>query len=121
MNPSTTTSGLRGPIAIGLCALLGVGLCAVAAADPGAASRTVRAADLDPSSASGAHALYRRIRGAAQVVCSSFFLATDADRARCVRDATADAVQRIDRPALTAVYEASYPAAAPGGLLSQRR
>jgi UrcA family protein len=106
MNPSITSTGLRGLIATAICGLLGLGLCAVATADPGAASRTVKFADLNISNPSGAHVLYMRIRAAAQVVCSYYFFATDTDKAGCVRDATAAAVIKINRPALCAVYNA---------------
>jgi UrcA family protein len=116
-----TTSSLRGLIAIATFGFLGLGLCVVAAADPSASSRTVRFADLDISGPSGAHALYRRIRAAAQVVCSHYFLLTDTDKARCVQDAIADAVTRINRPTLSAVYEANYRTSVPRSLVSQAR
>jgi UrcA family protein len=106
MNSSTTSIGLRGLIASAIFGFLGLGPCIVAAADRGAESRTVKFADLNISNPSGAHVLYRRIRAAAQVVCSYYFFATDADKARCVRDATADAVTKINQPALSAVYNA---------------
>jgi UrcA family protein len=104
---SATSIGLRGLIASAILAVSGPGLCSVAAADPGAESRTVKFADLDLSRAAGAHALYRRIRAAAQVACSHYFFATDTDREHCVREATADAVTRINRPALSAVYDSN--------------
>jgi len=121
MHPSTTSS-LRALVATVILGLLGPGLCSVAAADPNAESRTVKFADLDISNPSGAHVLYRRIRAAAQVVCSHYFLATDTDKAQCVRDATADAVSRINQPSLSAVYNANNKTAAPPhGLVSQSR
>jgi len=107
MNPSTNSTGLRSLIATAIFAFLGLSLCVVAAADPSAHSRIVKYADLNPSDPAGAHALYRRIRAAAQVVCSYYFFATDTDRARCVRDATADAVTKINQPALSAVSSAN--------------
>lgn len=103
----STTCSLRGLIAIAIFGFLGLGLCVVAAADPSAASRTVKFADLDISKPSDAHVLYRRIRAAAEVVCSYYFFLTDSDKARCVGDATADAVTKINRPALSAVYNAN--------------
>jgi UrcA family protein len=120
MNPSTT-SGLRGLIATAILGFLGLGLCVVATADPSDESRTVKFADLDISNPSGAHVLYRRIRAAAQVVCSYYFFATDTDKARCVRDATADAVTRINQPALSAVYNANNKTSASSRLVSQTR
>jgi UrcA family protein len=121
MNSSTTSTGLRGLIATVIVGFLGPGLCVVAAADPSDESRTVKFADLNISNPSDAHVLYRRIRAAAQVVCSYYFLATDTDKARCVRDATADAVTRINQPALTAVYNANNRTSLPGSLVSQTR
>ena len=121
MNPSNTATGVRGLIASAVLGFLGLGLCVVAAGDPSAESRTVKFADLNVSSPSGAHALYRRIRAAAEVVCSSYFFATDADKARCVRDATADAVTQINQPALSAVYNANNKTSVPSGLMSQSR
>ena len=119
MNPSKASTGLRGLIVSAIFGFLGLGLCVVATADPGAESRTVKFADLNISSPSGAHVLYRRIRAAAEVVCSSYFFATDTDKARCVRDATADAVTRINQPALSAVYNTNNKASVPGDLVSQ--
>ena len=121
MKTSTTSTGLHGLIANAIFGFLGLGLCVVAAADPSAESRTVKFADLDMSSPSSAHVLYRRIRAAAQVVCSYHFFATDTGKARCVRDATADAVTRINQPALSAVFNANNKTSLPGSLVSQSR
>lgn len=121
MNPSATATGLRGLIATAVFAFLGLHLCVVAAADPRTESRIVKFADLNISNPSGAHVLYRRIQAAAQVVCSHYFLLTDTDKARCVRDATADAVARINQPALSAVYNANNKTSVTSGLVSQSR
>ena len=121
MKPFITSIGLRGLIATAIFSLLGLGFCVVAAADSSAESRTVKFADLDISNPSGAHVLYRRIRAAAQVVCSYYFFLTDTDKARCVRDATADAVTKIGQPALSALYNANNKTSAPSGLVSQTR
>jgi UrcA family protein len=118
---STTSTGVPGPIATAIFGFLGLGLCVVAAADPSAESRIVKFADLDMSNPSSAHVLYRRIQAAAQVVCSYQFFATDTDKARCVRDATADAVTTINQPALSAVFSANNKTSAPSGLVSQSR
>lgn len=121
MNPSTNSTGLRSLTGNAIFGFLGLILCVVAAADPSAESRMVKYAGLDISTPSGAHALYGRIRAAAQVVCSYRFLLTDTDKARCVRDATADAVARINEPALSAVYDANNRTSAPSDLVSQSR
>lgn len=103
----STTSSLGGVIAIAIFGFLILHLGVVAAAEPGSASRTVKFADLDISKPADARVLYRRIRAAAQVVCSYYFFLTDTDKARCVRDVTADAVTKINQPALCAVYNAN--------------
>ena len=121
MNASTTSCGLHGFIAPMIFGLLASSISAVSVADPSAATRTVTFSDLNISTPSGAHLLYRRIRSAAQVVCSHHFFLTDTDKARCVRDATADAVTRINQPALSAVYNANYETPVPSGLVSQTR
>ena len=121
MNPSTTSIGLRGLIATAIFGVLASSFSVVSAADPSAASRAVKFADLNLSNPSDAHVLYRRIRAAAQVVCSHYFFLTDTDKAKCVRDATADAVTKINQPALTAVYNANNETSVPSGLVSQRR
>jgi UrcA family protein len=121
MNPSTPSTGLRGLVATAIFVVFASSLSVVAAADPSSASRTVKFADLNVSSPSGAHALYMRILAAAQVVCSHYWFATDADKAGCVRDAIADAVTRINQPALSAVYTASNRTPVPSSLVSQSR
>ena len=121
MNPLITSNSLRGVIASAIFGFLALNLCVVGAAEPSAESRTVKFGDLDISKPSDAHALYRRIRAAAQVVCSSYFFATDTDKARCVRDATEDAVTKINQPGLSAVYKANNKTSVPSGLVSQSR
>jgi UrcA family protein len=121
MNPSTISTSLRGLIATAIFGFLGLGLCVVGAAGPSDESRTVKFADLNMSNLSSAHVLYRRIRAAAQVVCSYYFFATDTDKSRCVRDATADAVTRINQPALSTVWNANNKTSVPGSLVSQSR
>src|SRR5215469_16361909 len=121
MIPSTTSSGLRGPIVAAIFGVLAQNLSVVSAAEPGSVSRTVKFADLNISNPSGAHKLYGRIRAAAQVVCSYQWFATDTDKARCVRDATADAVTRINQPALFVVYNAKNKTSVPSGLPSPSR
>jgi UrcA family protein len=121
MKLSNTRRNSLGLTRTAIFGLLCLGLCVVATAEPSAESRTVKFADLDVSKPSDAHVLYRRIRAAAQVVCSHHFFLTDTDKVRCVRDATADAVRRIDEPALSAVYNANYKTSVPSGLVLQSR
>jgi UrcA family protein len=81
----------------------------------------VKFADLNISNPSGAHVLYMRILAAAQVVCSYHWFATDADKASCVRGAMADAVTKINQPALSAVYSAKNKTPVPSSFVSQSR
>ena len=121
MTPSTTSTRLRGLIAAAIIGVLAQSLSVVSAAEPSSASRTVKFADLNISDPSGAHVLYMRIRAAAQVACSYYWFPTDADKAGCVRDATADAVTRINQSALFAVYYAKNKPPVPHSLQSQGR
>jgi UrcA family protein len=64
----------------------------------------VQYADLDLTRPAGAQALFRRIQGAAKLVCSPL-ASKDLLQTRfehCVSDAVAKAVTQIDRPALSA-------------------
>src|ERR1700675_31938 len=116
MNTSTASTGLRGLIATAIFGALASSFSAVTAADPGAVNITVKFADLNISSTSGARVLYERIRAAAQAACAYYWFHTDADEARCVRDAVANAVTRINQPALSAVYNAKYKTSAQSAL-----
>jgi UrcA family protein len=121
MNPSTPSTGLRGLVATAIFAVLAPSLSTVSAADPSSGSRTVRFADLNISNPSDARLLYMRILAAAQVVCSYHSFATDADKASCVHDAIADAVTKVDQPALSAVYNAKNKTRVPSSLVSRSR
>lgn len=107
MNPSTSSTGLRGLVATAIFIVLALSLSTVSAADPTFASHAVKFADLNISNPSGAHVLYLRILAAAQVVCSHYSFATDAGKAGCVRDAIADAVTKI--PILSRRLKSPYP------------
>jgi len=119
MKTSSPSTGLRGFIASSIFVALAASFCAVSAADPSSASITVKYADLDIASPSGARVLYERIRAAAQSACSYFWFKTDADEARCLQNTIAKAVTKVNQPALSAVYDAKYKASAPSPLVSQ--
>jgi len=119
MNTSSPSTGLRGLIATAIFVALASSFGAVSAADPSSASITVKYADLDIASPSGARVLYERIRAAAQSACSYFWFKTDADEARCLQNTIAKAVTKVNQPALSAVYDAKYKTAAPSPLVSQ--
>jgi len=122
MNASTASTGLRGLIATAIFGALASSFSAVSAADTSSSvSITVKFADLKISNPSSAHVLYERIRAAAQGACSYYWFKTDADEARCVHDAIANAVAEVNQPELSAVYNAKYKTLASGTLVSQRR
>jgi UrcA family protein len=101
--------------------ILGVLTASVSAADTSSARETVKFADINITNPSGALALYGRIRWAARSVCSHYWFKTNADEADCVHNAIANAVAQINRPALSAVYNAKYKTPEAAGLVSQNR
>jgi UrcA family protein len=121
MNTSSPSTGLRVLIATGIFAALASSFCHISAADPSSASVTVKYADLNIASASGARVLYERIRTAAQSACNYFWFKTDADEARCLQNTIAKAVTQVNQPAVSAVYDAKYKIPAPSTLVSQSR
>ena len=120
MNSSSRCTGLRSLIAAGIFALAS-SFSAVSAADPSSASINVKYSDLNITSPSGALVLYERIRVAAQSACNYFWFKTDADEARCVHNTIANAVAKVNQPALSAVFDAKYKTAGPSPLVSQGR
>lgn len=118
---NTSTTSLRSLLATAIFGALASSFGAVAAADPGPASVTVKFADLNATTASGALALYERIRAAAQGACSYYWFKTDADQARCVHNAIASAVTQVNQPALFTVYNEKVKTSAPRTLVTQTR
>ena len=89
---------------------LAVGLQSPHAAPPeNVPSAVVHFADLDLSRSAGVTVLYQRLQGAAETVCAPL---DDRDLPRhmrfkaCLLSAISRAVAQVDRPALTAYYEA---------------
>ena len=121
MNTSTVSAGFPGLIATAIFGALASSFSAVSAADLNSASVTVKYADLNIASPSGALVLYERIRVAAHGACSYFWFKTPAHEARCVQNAIAEAVTKVNQPELSAVYNAKYKTAAPSTLVSQSR
>jgi UrcA family protein len=120
MNTVPRADGIRRLLVSTVCAVIGAGFAAGAsasAADDGSVPKyTVRYGDLDLSSPRGAAALYHRIRVAAELVCSTYE-GGDLPRTRilraCEERAIADAVSRVNRPELFAVYNANNRAPLP--------
>jgi UrcA family protein len=73
---------------------------------PHGASVTVSFRDLDIGSPAGAHALYRRIQGAARQVCGpkGADLIEQEYWNSCYRQAIDDAVGKVNSPLLTAIH-----------------
>jgi UrcA family protein len=123
MNTLTNSTGLRGLIAAAIFGALAASFSAVAAADANSkpVSVNVKSADLNLSSPAGARVLYDRIRAAAESACSYYWFERDADQIRCIHDAIAKAVTRVNRPTLFAVYNAKNKTPLPTALVSQTR
>lgn len=123
MNASTPCTRLRALVATAIFGALASSFGAVSAADlsSSSASITVKYADLNIASPSGARVLYERIRAAAQSACSFFLFTSDEDEARCVRDTIERAVAKVDQPALSAAFNAKFKSSAGRSLLSQNR
>jgi UrcA family protein len=123
MNTLISSTGLRGLIATAIFGALASSFSAVSTAD--ASSKpinvNVKFADLNISSPAGARVLYDRIRAAAENACSYYWFERDADQVRCVHDAIANAVTKVNRPALFDVYNAKNKTPLPTALLSQSR
>jgi UrcA family protein len=119
MNSSSRFTSRRGLIAAAIFGALASSFSVVSAADPSSASINVKYADLNVASPSGALVLYERIRAAARSACNYFWFKTDADEARCVQQTIANAVTKVNQPALSAVYNAKYKTSAPSTLVSQ--
>jgi UrcA family protein len=122
MNTLTASTGLRGLIATAIFGALAASFSA-AAADVGSKpiSVNVKFADLNLSSQAGARVLYDRIQAAAKNACSYYWFKSDADQVRCVHDAIANTVTKVDSLALFAVYNAKNKTPLPTALVSQSR
>lgn len=114
MNTNTASSHFRGLIAAAVLGTLAAGFAGVSAAADNSEvrSETVHYADLNLSTPQGAAALYRRIKWAAQDVCGwndDDLLVMQVSAQPCVDKAIADAVTRVGRLELTAIYNANHP------------
>jgi UrcA family protein len=76
----------------------------------------VKFGDLNPSTSQGAAALYGRIHSAADSVCWRMYQSTGAykqHKDECLQKVIADAVSKVDKSALTAIFTSKYGAPAP--------
>jgi len=81
---------------------------------------TVKFADLDVSTSQGAMSLYRRIHVAADDVCSRMYTSTEYRwrKDACLQKVIANAVSKVNKPALSAVFASKYRISAPVVLAS---
>ena len=126
MNTTTTSTRLRGLIAMAIVGAVATSFTAVSAAADSTAAPTVivKYEDLNTSNAQGAGVLYGRIRTAAEKVCRSFDerdLAFKKLQSDCVEKAIEGAVSTVNQPALSAIYNARHGTSLPTSLLSQTR
>jgi UrcA family protein len=120
MNTSSSSTGLQGLIATAIFGALALSF-AVSAAKASSVSLTVKFADLHISKPTGAAVLYARINAAAKNACSYYWFKSDADENRCVHDAILNTVNKINQPALFAVYNGKNKTSLPTNLLSKSR
>ncbi len=76
----------------------------------------VKFADLDVSTSQGAAALYRRIHSAAADVCLRMYVTEETykwHKNTCLQKVIGDAVVKVNRPALSAVFASKYGVSAP--------
>ncbi len=116
MNPMTQT--IKRMTATVLCSALALSFAAMCQAgdSTGAYQTTVKYADLNASSLSGAAALYARIRAAADEVCRPLDgrdLASKTYFDRCIHHAISDAIAKVNQPALYSVYNSKNPTPKP--------
>ncbi len=79
----------------------------------------VKFADLDVSTSQGAAALYRRIHSAAADVCLRMYVTEEAykwHKNACLQKVIGDAVSKVNRPALSAVFASKYDVSPTVGL-----
>jgi UrcA family protein len=115
---SITSLPFRALLAGAIVVIISSSLTSVAAAaESGDTPQvTVRFADLDISTSQGSVRLYRRIHAAAEDVCSRMYYSVDSygrHKNACLKKVVADAVTKVNEPALSAVFASSYGVAAP--------
>ena len=113
MTTMTTSRSFRGILAAAVLSAFACSLATVCtAAEPmNPLQATVKYADLTISNPDGAAALYARIQRAAGQVCLPFDgrdLGSKRRMSSCVHKAIADAVAKVDQPALFDAYNAHY-------------
>ena len=119
---STTLHSMAATVLFSALALSFATMCP-AGDSAGAFQSTVKYADLNVSIPSGAAALYARISVAASGVCRNLDgrdLGSKTRFDRCVHKAIADAIAKVDQPALYSIYNAKNSTQKPIMLASDR-
>jgi UrcA family protein len=124
MNTITSTR-FRALVAGAILSALACAFATVSRADDSTAPPqvVVKFADLDVSTSQGAAALYRRIHGAAVDVCSRMYVDEQAykwHKDACLQKVIGDAVIKVNRPALSAVFASKFGVSTPMVLAEAR-
>jgi UrcA family protein len=115
---TTTSTPIRTLVAGAILSALALNFATVSRADDGTAPPQVivKFGDLNISTSQGAAALYRRIHSAAIEVCSRMYNEEQAYRWHkntCLQKVIADAVIKVNRPELSAVFASTYGVSPP--------
>jgi UrcA family protein len=115
---TTTSTALRTLVAGAILSALALSFATVsnAADDTAPPQVIVKFADLDVSTSQGAVALYGRIHSAAVDVCSRMYVFEQAYRLHkdaCLQKVIGDAVIKVNRPALSAVFASKFGVSSP--------
>ena len=124
MNTKTRSNPIRRTLAVALISAFafGFGTIAAAADEFGVPKANIQYGDLNLATPQGAKVLYERIIGASYAVCQSF----DRDRndnadplalRACTKKIIADAVTKIGKPALYAVYNGRHATPVPAPIV----
>ena len=115
---TTTSTPLRTLVAGAILSALALSFATVSNADDGTTPPQVivKFGDLDVSTSKGAVALYGRIHSAALDVCSRMYVSEVAylfHKNECLQKVIADAVIKVNRPALSAVFASKFGVSPP--------
>jgi UrcA family protein len=113
-----TSTPLRTLVAGAILSALAFNIATVSRADDGTTPPQVivRFADLNVSTSQGAAALYGRIHRAAVDVCSRMYVDEQAYKWHenaCLKKVIGDAVVKVNRPALSAVFASKFGVSPP--------
>jgi UrcA family protein len=118
---TTTPTPLRTLVAGAILSVLALSFATASHADDDTTPPqvTVKFGDLEVSTPQGAAALYRRINSAAIDVCSRMYVIEQAykwHKDACLQKVIGDAVIKVNRPALSAVFASKYGVSPPMAL-----